>query len=253
MLHHVVALTLILGIIQPQHELRDQPLEFVLTAEKSTYFVYEPVIFDMTFINKGQQPIQADFYFLDFRNKQLTLFYRKNGSGFKRYYSELIRKARNANIVTLRWDTLEPSDQVSMKEMVLFDIDPSMRKEGKFVLDEPGEYEFQASSLYLFEGTWREIKSNILRITVVDSQEQEQEALTWWKDKDLAIVVQGDDSSAERIKKLRVFLQQFPQSLYATAVRTSSERLKSHLAQKAKEKKLTEDEKELYELLRLNN
>jgi outer membrane protein assembly factor BamD (BamD/ComL family) len=69
----------------------------------------------------------------------------------------------------------------------------------------------------------------------------------------LAIVVQGDDSSAERIKKLRVFLQQFPQSLYATAVRTSSERLKSHLAQKAKEKKLTEDEKELYELLRLNN
>lgn len=253
MLPYIFALTLMLGTIQLQDVPQDRSLEFALTAEKSTYFVYEPVIFNMTFMNKGQQPIQADFYFRDFRNKTIKLFYGKNGSGFKRYYSELIRQATNANIVRLRWDTLEPGAQVSMKEMALFDIDPSMREGGKFVLDEPGDYEFQASSLYLFEGTWREIKSNILRITVVGPPEQEQEAVTWWKDKDLAMIVQGDRLSAERIKNLRVFLQEFPQSLYAAAVRASSERLKSHLAQMAKEKKLTEDEKALYELLRPNN
>jgi hypothetical protein len=137
--------------------------------------------------------------------------------------------------------------------MVLFDYQPILNQENKFVFNGPGEYEFKATFHYILENPSKVIESNILRLTVVNPPEEEQAALTWWKDKDLALVVQGDSLSTEGVSKLRAFMQQFPQSLYATAVRDSSERLKSYLSQKAKEKKLTEDEKELYERLHPND
>jgi hypothetical protein len=137
--------------------------------------------------------------------------------------------------------------------MVLFDYQPILNQENKFVFNGPGEYEFKATFQYILEDPSKVVESNVLRLTVVNPPEEEQSALALWKHKDLALVVQGDDASAETIGKLRLLLQKFPNSLYATAVRASSERLKSYLSQKAKEKKLTEDEKELYDRLHPNN
>jgi hypothetical protein len=251
---YILLVILILGTTLPQHAPQEQHLEFVLSAEKSTYLAYEPLVLEMTIINKGQQPVQGDFDRLNLACKELKLYDRKEGGEFKRYYNVLIWFALGKDWIRLGpKPTLDPGGRVSTREMVLFDTLPGSIENDKFVLSEPGNYEFKATLHYVYEDWSKIIESNVLRLTVTTPPEAEQEALGLWKHKDLALVVQGDDASAETIGKLRLLLQKFPNSLYATAVRASSERLKSYLSQKAKEKKLTEDGKELYERLHPNN
>jgi hypothetical protein len=250
----MLVLTIILGTTLQQHEPQKHPLGFVLSTEKSTYFAYEPVVLNMIITNKGQQPIQGEFDCLNFNCKELMLFYRKRGGEFRRYYNLTIWMALGRDHLRLgKKPTLAPGNQISTREMVLFDTLPGRNEEDKFVLDEPGEYEFKATFQYILEDPSKVVESNVLRLTVVNPPDEERAALALWKDKDLALVAQGDDSSAGAISRLRLLLQKFPNSLYATAVRDSSERLKSYLSQKAKEKKLTEDENALYKQLRLNN
>jgi hypothetical protein len=246
---------LIVGATIPQHTGEEQHLLFILSAEKSTYSVYEPIVLNMAVVNKGRQRVQGEFDCFSFDCKDLSLFYRKRGEQqFKRYYSGIIWAASIKHIMRLgEKPILLPESRVSSREIVLFDYQPISNQENKFVFTEPSEYEFRATFQYILENPSRVIESNVLRLTVVNPPEQEREALSWWKDQALALAVQGDSVSMEGVRKLRMFLQKFHNSLYATAARNASERLRSYLTQKAKEKKLTEDEKELYALIRLND
>jgi hypothetical protein len=251
---HFFLLTLILGSTMLAHTSQEQPLEFILSTEQSTYFAYEPLVLNMAVINNGQRPVQGDFNFLDFEFQELKLFYRKKGGEFKRYNNLVTWLAMGANYMPGKGPKpiLEPGGQRSTEELIFFDRLPALNEEGKFVFDEPGEYEFKASFQYIFKDPSKVVESNVLHVTVVNPAEEEREALAWWKDKDLALVVQGDSLDPEAVRKLRAFLQKFRTSLYAKAVRDTSNRLKGYLARKAQKKKLTEDEKELYELLRSN-
>jgi hypothetical protein len=206
----------------------------------------------MTVINKGQQPIQGDFVFLGFEFQELRLFYRKNTGDFKRYNSVRTWLAMGSQYAPGEGPkpTLRPGGEVSVQEMVLFNTLPGSN-EDKFVFNEPGEYEFKAIFQYVYKDSSKVIESNVLHITVVNPPKEEQAALALWRYKDLALVVQGDGLSTEGVRKLRVFLQRFPNSSYATTVKDSSERLLGYL--KAKGKTLTEDERGLYDLLRPKN
>jgi hypothetical protein len=236
----------------PQRETQEQLLGLMMSAEKTTCFAYEPVVLNIAVINEGSQPVQGHFDHFGGSLKFLKLFYRKIGGEYKRYSSLRLWLGRGLSEIGGE-QILEPGSQRNTRVMLLFDTSMEQNYEHKFVLDGPGEYEFKASFQYAFTDQPKVLESNVLRITVVNPPEEEQAALTWWKDKDLAIAVQGDSLSTEGVSKLRAFMQQFPQSLYATAVRDSSEQLKSKLVQKAREKKLTEDESRLYELLRPKN
>lgn len=250
---HSLILTLILGTTLPQQESQEQLLDFVLSTERPVYYVYEPMVLNMTVINKGRQPVQGDFVFLDFEFQEFKLFYRKKGGEFKRYNNVITWLAMGSHYGPGKGPkpTVEPGSQVSKREMILFDTLPRSNEADRFVFNEPGEYEFKASFQYIYQDPSKVIESDILHITVVNPPEEEQAALALWRDKDLALVVQGNGLIKEGVRKLRVFLQKFPNSLYAAAVKSSSERLLSSLVREVK--KMTEDEKELYELLRPHN
>lgn len=255
MVRYAFALILILGSIFWPHQSQPEGLDVLLSAEKATYFTYEPIVLNMAVTNKGREPIKGEFDCFSFGCKDLTLLYKKRGAGeFKRYYNATIWAASIKHILRLgEKPTLPPGGQVSAQGIVLLDHMPIPAQEERFVFSEPGEYEFKVTFQYILEDPSRVVESNDLRVTVADPPEEVRAALASWKDKDLALVVQGDGLSVEGIDKLRTFLQKFPGSPYASFARAAHERWLGYFTEQAKKGKLTERQKTLYEYLRLRD
>jgi hypothetical protein len=262
---HLLVLTLIVGVTQMQHELQNQALRFTLSAEKPTYFVYEPIVLDMIVINTGQQPIRGDFETLSFGSKELKLYYRKKGGEFSEYFSVRLWLAQGDDYVPgiREKPTLEPGDQKSTRGMLLYNIALEEGRNPQFVFNEPGEYEFKATYYYILGNPSKILESDVSSVTIVNPPKAERKALALWARKEVAYIVQddiwmasawrGDVSPVEAFKRLEMFVQQFPKSVYAVHAREAQARWLGYLEERAKERRLTEEGQKVYQWLRQKN
>lgn len=242
--------TIILSIILRFQSSQPPDLDFQLSAERSTYYTFEPLSLKMEITNRGESPIEAHFNLLTFDYPSLKLFYRKKGAEFTMFYSRRVGMAQSIEYRPGRKLMIEPGGQVSTTEVILYDTRQELMQKDRFVLSEPGEYEFQATFQYLFEGPSKIVRSHILLLKVLKAPEAEREALRRWKDKALALTVQGDDVSIDATRKLLLLRREFPNSLYAVHARSAGKRILEELSEEAKIRELSGKGKAVYELLR---
>jgi hypothetical protein len=246
----LLALTFAPTLLMQGEEL---PTSFILSTEKSTYAVGEPIKLTFTFTNEREAPIRG-YFSATFDNSELKVYYRKDGGPFIPYYSRRMEIAETADMFYLPIP-IPAHGQISHSELLLYDIKTELllpihkQVSEKWIFDQPGEYEFQAKFWLrpLKKGDYKVLESNIVRVTVIKPSKVDEEALALWKDKDIALAIQGDGFTPKAIDKLSIFLERFPTSSYTSYAR---ERSIGYLTEKAKQGQLTAKEKTLYESLR---
>jgi hypothetical protein len=225
----------------------DEPTEFILSANKSTYTVCEPIRLTFTFTNHNEKPIVGHFG-LGFDYDQLEVYYRRDDGESRRYHSLRIERARTVDLIYKKM-TILPGESISREEILLYDTGAE-----QFLFSAPGTYEFKAIHRYVLSDPSKVITSNILQVSVIPLPTQEsKEMLASWKDTDMAKFVQGDDEvfgydlTKRGSEKAKEFLDRYRASVYAEYVR---ERALRYLEKRKKQGMLTEDEKAWYESLR---
>jgi hypothetical protein len=214
----VVLLSLILGGQQslPQETVEyGEPTRFELSVERIIYYVAEPVELTVTLYNDQDRPIKG--YFSVVVGKDLSVYYRKVGEEFIRYFPSWLQPILMVDAFSVP-DVIPAHGKDEGTSRLFYN---SYYK--RFVLAEPGEYEFKAT---LELGNDRVIESNIVRVKVVEPPEEERAALAALSDPVLASFVEGDlqldvveDAEVEAgAEKAARFLEKYSGSIYAPLV-----------------------------------
>jgi hypothetical protein len=127
----------------PQDPLRkdvkyDEPTRFELLADKSTYCVAEPVDLTVTIYNDRDRLIKGDFD-LGLMFKQLQMHYCKVGGEFVRYFPRWLQIIGMGDFFTLPTE-IGAHGKHESRERLFYNTYFK-----RFVLAEPGEYEFKAT------------------------------------------------------------------------------------------------------------
>jgi hypothetical protein len=212
-----------------------------LSAEKSVYYVYEPLKLTFTVTNQGNEVITGDFLF-GLENGMVSILYKKPDGVIHEYNSLRIAQGKSFSVVNLDRIQLKLGQQLSHEEVIVFDT-----KTDDFVLSDPGEYELRATVQYVLNDPSKKIESNPLRITVLNPLKEEMSVLSAWANKKLALAVQGDapylktpDEYLQAIQQLKGFVQSYPSRVYA---QYGKERLIKYLQDLKKRGKLTKEDK----------
>jgi hypothetical protein len=196
-----------------------EPTRFELSAEKTTYWIAEPVNLSLKLFNDQSKPIKGYFNIgLVGRGK---VYYRKVGGEFTRYYPHWLHIFVSGYGIELPI-VISGHGKEEAAARLFYN---SVRKE--FVLAGPGEYEFKATFYFTpRQGKEREYESNIVRVKVVEPPEEERAALAALSDPVLASFVEGDlqldvveDAEVEAgAEKAARFLEKYSGSIYAPLV-----------------------------------
>jgi hypothetical protein len=168
-----------------------------------------------------------------------TLYYKRNGGEYVRFY----RPPQAGYVVVLR--DVQPEGEVSGESDVTFDTGQQ-----RFVLDEPGMYEFKVVYADVVANRNAVLESDVTAVQVTPPPPQERAAALAYS-RDLAMMTQDGllayGALPESIAECRRFLARFPGSIYADRVRAA---LTRSLSYKIRRNKATAEEKEVYESLR---
>ncbi|RMD65988.1 hypothetical protein D6833_02105 [Candidatus Parcubacteria bacterium] len=213
-------------------------MSFVISTDRSSYYVLEPVRVALILRNESADPIRGHFLpNLEIGN--LDIFYRRQGGEFVKY--SCARQARPPDVILLP-KTLQPQQEVKEEEILVFDT-----RRGQYILEEPGIYEFKA--IYRdspSDSPNARLESNILRVKVEPAPGNEREALKLYEDEGLARLIQHDPYSEEALDQAVQFLETYHYSVYAPSVRSG---LVWGLGRKVHSQRATRAERELYETL----
>jgi hypothetical protein len=236
-------------LFHPQEELKPlvehkTPLAgrvaFTIASERADYFVLEPLKLTMAFRNESDEEVTGVFS-PDLGSGNLTVFYRREGREFEKYTCHRQERPRHVSIFLPQ--SLKPQQEFSKAEEILV-LDT---KKGRFVFEEPGVYEFKAVYRDLPNESNGQLESNVLRVKVEPAPENEQEAIRFYKNESIGLLVQNDFHLEDSLERAVRFLDKYPASVYAAYVRDG---LLWGLGNKVQTQKATKAEYELYERLR---
>jgi hypothetical protein len=242
----IVALPLLsLLLLRPTDSLvirHEKPLAdnvtLTLAADRSSYYVGEPLSLEISVTNVGDKPVRGCFM-IDPATHKAEVYYRSPGSDLSRLkYLDL----QHDYVESLR--TLKPGEEEKVSVVVGFD--PAQQT---LILEKPGEYEFQVVYRDIPKEPNGVLRSNVVRVQVSDVPEAEREAFTSYS-RDLAMLAQFDPrrsyAGPEAIKTAVDFLDRFPNSPYSGHLRHGLERaLKDRVALN----RATKEERALYQQL----
>jgi hypothetical protein len=173
----------------------------------------------------------------------LDIYYRRQGEEFVKY--RCARQERPPFIISLP-KTIKPHQEVEKEEILVFDTGKR-----RFVLEEPGVYEFKVIYRDIPDDPNARVESNIVSAQVEPAPGAEIEALKAYQDENMALLVQQDKFETEEqlskaIERSAWFIKTYPHSIYATHVR---DRLVWTLNRKVLSQRVTDAERQLYDTL----
>jgi hypothetical protein len=209
-----------------------------LASDRSSYYVREPIRLKLTLKNVQGKPVHG-FFIANPLSPKAEIRYRRIGSSFG-VFPYPGRKGGYVDSPAM----LRPEEELTGEETLTFD---STRQ--AFVLDEPGEYEFQVIYRDAPQEPNALLESAVLAVQVQPAPDSERGALAAYS-KDLAILAQFNPRwtyvSPEVIHLAVEFLDRFPSSPYAHSVRSG---LHGALRQRVTRNRATNQEQQLYEKL----
>jgi hypothetical protein len=232
------ALTLI-GTVVGQTK-AEEPWQFItpddivslnLTADRSTYYVGEPVFLTLTFRNTG--PTTLAGYFVATRD--LTeVHYRREDDGF--VLLKPVRPDRNEDINEWRNvrripAALKPGEQMQSDLVLVFDLSAQ-----RHLLHEPGKYEFKVTTRPAPRYPDHVLTSSIVSVDVEAVPPAERDAFNDYSRLKLARVVQAAghvvETDRNMLRDAVEFAVRHPHSWYSRHIRKALGRvLKVRLAQ----------------------
>jgi hypothetical protein len=249
------ALFLALGTVTTPSRDPKGTLAFSISADRHEYVQHGLVRLTTTMKNTNNRTVD-DAFALDPRHfPQFAFWYRRVGVPFVKYdfrdVEDVMAMTGPGPFVSdpsvgEPFGPLGPGQAHSPVFSLCFD---SLAK--RFVLDSPGEYEFQVR--YEHRGTDRRLtlfESNVVRVKVTAPDTEEQEAFAAYTS-DLARLAQGVFPGADRLIEPAVeFYERYPDSTFAEPV---AEGLMPMLGDMVRENRAPTRYHELYEALRVNN
>jgi hypothetical protein len=223
----------------------------ILTADRSTYYVGEPIQLTSTFRNESGAPVRANFAvgpacgFSEMR-------YRKKTGAFKPVRvavpSDVASHPSGMRLHAYNFDVVSPS-VLAMNESR--STETRLALDGaRLLFDEPGEYEFQLAYRDVPDDPNAALVSNTLAIHVAAPTAQDASAFDDYSRDGLANFAEFDPlrmaTDATAIKKAQAFLDKHPSSVYAEPVR---EGLRRALRERVVRDRASKSERELHEKL----
>jgi hypothetical protein len=223
-----------------------------LSSNKTHYIVGEPIHLKMTLRNTQREAVTGFFVAAPVSPKS-EIRYRRRGSEFAvlPYPPYPRREAVYGEATVTRcpaidvFNTLGPGERMTGESILAFD--PVRRS---FVLDQPGDYEFQVIYRDLHSEPNAVLESNTLQVVVEppsSGEELELQAYT----QDLALLTQYDPYwsylQSETLQEAMAFLERFPASVYRQGVEDG---LLNALNSRIVGGEATEEERELYDRLK---
>jgi hypothetical protein len=202
----------------PLHESVEygDPTGIEIAAEKTTYFVGEPIYLSLTLSNDRDRPAKWDFY--PGLTGGVRIDYRKAGGKLVKYYPEWLQRFLEGMGGGISAPPVIPAYGKQEGTVKLF-YDSAAKN---FVLAEPGEYEFKAT---LATGEHQRLESQTVQVRVAEPSQEDRVALATLSDPELVQFVEGDINMSANptqagvvAEKAAVFLEKYPQSIYAPTV-----------------------------------
>jgi hypothetical protein len=235
---------LFLGLaLASQGTFRDSVV-LTLSTDRSTYYVGEPVHLTVVALNEGDAAVRGFFLSRPYHDTT-EIHYRHINRPFSRFRTSLNHSEEiNVKRAPLR---LEPGHEAKSEFVVSFD--PTTHR---FVLDEPGDYEFQVSYRAEPEDPSALLVSNVATVSVSAVPDKEQEAFQHYSRGGMGLLAQFDPLSSADIdsrvmRSAGEMIDKYPSSSYADAARRGLFRA---LRQKLARNQATNGERALYEKLR---
>jgi hypothetical protein len=221
----------------------NEPTRLELLAEKSTYYVGEPVEFIARLYNDRDKLIR---WYTPSVALDVWIYHRKAGGEFIRYFTRQMQNMSLAEVAVAAPTEIPAHGVLELNLSVFYNT-----YDKQLVLPEAGEYEFKAT----VGGPRPNLESKLVRIRAVEPPAAEQAALAMLRDPALASFIEGDlrpelaevnevEAGAE---KAVAFLQEHSRSMYAQRVK---EQLKVVVEELTWEGGLTPKAKEIRALLR---
>ena len=214
-----------------------------LSAERSTYYVGEPVRLTVAVRNESDEAL-AGFFNATSGNAEVS--YRRSGLPFIRFDSKSKATSRRQWRDELRAPApLEPGEELKS------DLKLAMHGDGRIVLEEAGEYEFKVISRPAPKDADYAVESNVVVVRVDPVPDAQREAFAEYSRHGLGAVVQSAGSVAEKnpatLLAAADFVDRFPFSPYAREVRKELVRA---LRVRVLQNRASKEQLELYETLR---
>jgi hypothetical protein len=218
-------------------DLRDE-LTLLLSSDRSSYYIGEPVRLTLTARNHSDQAIKG-YSGLD-QEGHVNLFYRGVGEQFR-----LLRRRRETphNVVSSPW-MLGSFEERGSTAIILLDQSAT-----RLLLDHPGEYEFYVEAHHSPTQRDRVVRSETIRLGMSPPPQSHRRAYDEYIARGLGRLVAGvaPISDAEASRSAMAFLDKYPSGPYSDHVRAGLVtflrfRMTRHLA--------SSEEEDLYRQLR---
>jgi hypothetical protein len=227
-------------------------VDLSLSADRSSYYVKEPMRLKLALRNVSAAPVRGHFY-LEPSLGFAEILYRRSGESFApfqypskpdRAIGGLIAKSSDDAVAGPRW--LKPAEETTYETVLSFDAGTD-----RFVFAEPGRYEIRVTYRDVPNEANAILQSNELTLEVLPTPTEHADAAGEYS-KDLAYLTQfapGRYSLDDRATVTHAvqFLERHPDSPYAVNLRKG---LTGALYSKLGTNKATKEERELYEKLR---
>jgi hypothetical protein len=217
--------------------LSDQ-LTLSLSSDQSTYYVRESIRLKLTLKNVHSKSVRG-FFMISALGPKAEIHYRRVGSSFVTFPY----LGRNGGYVESP-AALGPDKELTGEDTIAFD---STRE--AFVLDQPGDYEFQVVYRDAPGEANALLESNVLTVHVQPVAENDREASASYS-KDLGLLAQFNPgwsyASPEVTKQAMEFLDRFPNSPFAPHLRQG---LEGALHYKVGRNRATKEERAIYNKL----
>lgn len=212
-----------------------------IAADRDTYYIHEPVILSTALQNQSDDEVRG-YFFPDLATGRLEIYYRRQGGQFIKYRSA--RQERPPFFLILP-RTLQSKETRQEAETLVLDMNAK-----RFVLEEPGIYEFKAVYNDLPGEQSSRLESNPIVIQVLPIAEHEHHALQLYDYEGIARLMQGDGGfdPAEVARQSALLFAKYPNSIYARHV---LKRLATWLPKRVSAGGATENEKQLLKALNL--
>jgi hypothetical protein len=214
-----------------------------VSTDRTTYHVGEPVRLTVLAINNGDTPVRGFFINRPYHDT-VEIRYRRVDRPFSRFATAL---KHSEEIKVLRAPMILNPGHEAKSEFVL-SFDATARR---FVLDEPGDYEFQVSYRAEPADPTTLLVSNVASVGVSTPPNKQGGAFRQYSTAEIGLLAQYDPLSSSDVdptvvQSVAELIDKYPSSPYAEAARKG---LLGALRQKLLRNQATEAERAVYDRL----
>jgi hypothetical protein len=238
------------GLVRHEKPLADQ-VELSVSADRDGYYVKEPLRLKVAIRNSGDAAVRGHFY-LEPSMGFAEVTYRKVGESFIRFSYPVQPDVVKGNLV-MRVITdrevgpkiLKPREASSYETVLAFDAGTH-----RFVLEEPGEYEFKVVYRDVPNDPNSLLESNVVRVDVVPIPAGERAAGAEYTE-EMASLAQFDGArynllGRDALRHAARFLDRYPHSPFSEKLR---EGLDAALRDRVTRNRASKEERGLYDKL----